>query len=117
MSLWEKLLNLLFPPKCAFCGALLQDGEKGVCAACEKALPYVEEGQILRALSFGPCAVTFYYEDMVRQGIHGLKFHGRRASAAVFARYMAQTAAEHLAGTFDAVTFVPVSDRRLKQRG
>ncbi len=117
MSLWEKLLNLLFPPKCAFCGALLQDGEKGVCAACEKALPYVEEGQILRALSFGPCAVTFYYEDMVRQGIHGLKFHGRRASAAVFARYMAQTAAEHLAGTFDAVTFVPVSARRLKQRG
>ena len=61
MSLWEKLLDLLFPPKCAFCGALLQDGEKGVCAACEKALPYVEEGQILRALSFGPCAVTFYY--------------------------------------------------------
>ena len=117
MSLWSAFLDLLFPPRCAFCGALL-DGEKGgVCAACEAALPWAEEGLACRALDFGPCAVAFCYEDMVRAGVHGLKFHGRQASAAVFARYMAQTAAEHLAGTFDAVTFVPVSARRLKQRG
>ena len=117
MSLWGKFLDLLFPPKCAFCAALLQDGERDVCAACESALPYVEEGLVLRAYPFGSCAVTFYYEGAVRQGIHGLKFHGRRASAAVFARYMAQTAAEHLGGAFDAVTFVPVSEQRLRRRG
>lgn len=117
MSFWGTILDLLFPPKCAFCGKLLQDGEDRVCAACEEALPYVEAEHVLRSGTFGVCAVTFYYEDMVRQGIHGLKFQGRRASAAVFARYMAQTAAEELAGAFDTVTFVPVSGKRLRQRG
>ena len=117
MSLWGMFLDLLFPPRCAFCGKLLDGEAGGVCAGCEKALPYVEEGLVCRALDFGPCAVTFYYQDMVRAGVHGLKFHGRRQTAAVFARYMAQTAAEHLSGQFDAVTFVPVSEKRLKQRG
>ena len=117
MSLWSKFLDLLFPPRCAFCGALL-DGEKGgVCAACEAALPWAEEGLACRALDFGQCAVAFCYEDMVRAGVHGLKFHGRRTAAVVFARYMAQAAAEHLSGQFDAVTFVPVSKQRLKRRG
>ena len=115
MSLWGKLLDLLFPPRCAFCGALL-DGEDGVCPACEAALRGLE-GPGLRALDFGPCAAAFYYEGMVRQGIHGLKFQGRRQSAAVFARYMAEIAAEHFSGQFDAVTFVPVSEQRLRQRG
>ena len=117
MSLWSKFLDLLFPPRCAFCGGLLDGEAGGVCAGCEKALPYVEEGQSLRALDFGPCAAAFYYEGMVRQGIHGLKFQGRRQSAAVFARYMAENAAEHFSGQFDAVTFVPVSEKRRKQRG
>ena len=85
MSLWSKFLDLLFPPRCAFCGGLLDGEAGGVCAGCEKALPYVEEGQSLRALDFGPCAAAFYYEGMVRQGVHGLKFQGRRQSAAVFA--------------------------------
>ena len=115
MSLWSKFLDLLFPPRCAFCGALL-DGENGVCPACEAALRGLE-GPGLRALDFGPCAAAFYYEGMVRQGVHGLKFQGRRQSAAVFARYMAETAAEHFSGQFDAVTFVPVSEKRRKQRG
>ena len=115
MSLWGKLLDLLFPPRCAFCGALL-DGEDGVCPACEAALRGLE-GPGLCALDFGPCAAAFRYEGVVRQGVHGLKFRGRRQSAAVFARYMAQAAAEQLAGAFDAVTFVPVSEQRLRQRG
>ena len=116
MSLWSTFLDLLFPPRCAFCGALLDGEAGGVCAACEKALQNLE-GPGLRALDFGQCAAAFLYEGVVRDGVHGLKFQGRRQSAAVFARYMAEAAAEHLAGQFDAVTFVPVSEKRLKQRG
>ena len=69
MSLWGKLLDLLFPPRCAFCGALL-DGEDGVCPACEAALRGLE-GPGLRALDFGPCAAAFYYEGMVRPEVPG----------------------------------------------
>ena len=32
MSLWSKFLDLLFPPRCAFCGGLLDGEADGVCA-------------------------------------------------------------------------------------
>ena len=111
------LLDLLFPPKCAFCGRLLHSGERTVCSRCAKALPYVEDNAVVRKGAYGRCAVSLYYEDMVREGIHGYKFGGRQNCAGVFAQYMVQTAAEHLSGEFDQITFVPVSRRRLKERG
>ena len=117
MSLWNKLLDLLFPPKCAFCKGVLWDKEHEICEKCKKTLPYVPDARVIRKGDYGRCAVTFYYEDMVKTGIHGLKFDGRQHCAAHFARYMAQTVAEHLGGEFDAVTFVPVSEKRLRERG
>lgn len=117
MNIWNALLDLLFPPKCVFCGKVLQRGEQEVCGKCEKTLPVIPDNRVVHRGDYGRCAVTFYYEDMVRDGIHALKFGGRRHCAAHFARCMAQTVAEHLGGEFDAVTFVPVSPRRLRQRG
>lgn len=115
------LLDLFFPPKCVFCGALLEDaaGDAALstCAACAGKLPYRPEGQILRTVGGCPCAVTFYYEDPVRQGVLALKFGGKAGRARAMGRYIAQTAAEHLGGQFDAVTFVPVSALRNYRRG
>ena len=42
--LWEAALDLLFPPKCPFCRALLQKGEEGLCASCREHLPWLEGG-------------------------------------------------------------------------
>ena len=39
MSLKEKLLDLFFPPRCAFCR---RTGVHGVCADCERTLPYAK---------------------------------------------------------------------------
>ena len=117
MSLKEPLLNLLFPPKCAFCGALLGDEEKEVCARCAKALPYRGPGETVRSVDGFDCAVTFYYAGPVVDGVHALKFQNKPGRAAVFGRLLAQTAAEELGGRFDAVTFVPVSARRNFSRG
>ena len=108
------LLDILFPPKCAFCGAL---SATSICPACEQDLPRRPEGGIMEKAGPFPCAVTFYYEDMVVTGIHALKFQGKSGRAGIFASFLAQTAAEQLGGQFDAVTFVPVSPRRRFQRG
>ena len=110
-------LDLLFPPRCAFCGEILPIGSGNICPDCENNLPYIEPGKILRKVGNHTCAVTFYYEDMVRSGIRALKFSGRSARAKVFAPYLAQTIAEHLGGEFDAVTYVPISAQRRFRRG
>lgn len=117
MRCTEAILDILFPPKCAFCGALMEHTGDGVCGSCARRLPWREEGAVLRTINGLDCAVTFYYEDMVESGIHALKFGKKSNRAAVFGRYVAQTAAEYLGGRFDAVTFVPVSSRRNFSRG
>ena len=108
------LLDLFFPPKCIFCGALLEDaaGDAALstCPVCAGKLPYRPEGEILRTVGGCPCAVTFYY-------VLALKFGGKAGRARAMGRYIAQTAAEHLGGQFDAVTFVPVSALRNYRRG
>ena len=111
------LLDLLFPPKCAFCGRLLEE-PGDVCGDCEKGLPFREEGKAVAVIGEQefPCAIALYYEDMVPEGVRALKFGGKSWRAGVFARYIAQTAAEQLGGEFDAVTFVKAEPTLRKLR-
>lgn len=115
-DIFSGLLDLLFPQKCPFCGKII-DSAAPVCDKCRTALPYRPEGKVLQTISGFDCAVTFYYESMVKDGIRALKFHRIPSRAAAFAPYLAQTAAEQLGGRFDAVTFVPVSPWRNFSRG
>ena len=116
MSIWEQLLNLLFPPKCPFCRRILD--APGVCDACQKELPWTGEHEAVRE---GPdglrCAAPLWYEGKVREAILRLKFKGGAAAAEPLGALVAQCAAEHLSGEFDTVTWVPVSRKRRRQRG
>ena len=112
------LLDLLFPPKCAFCGRLLEE-PGDVCGDCEKGLPFREEGKAVAVIGEQefPCAIALYYEDMVPEGVRALKFGGKSWRAGVFARYIAQTAAEQLGGEFDAVSGKSGASRRSQPSG
>ncbi len=111
------LADILFPCRCAFCGKKLPVGSDGVCAECEKELPYTEPDRMLRKVGSHTCAVTFYYEKNVPRGIYTFKFGGRSGRARVFAAYLAATVSETLGGEFDAVTYVPISAQRRRRRG
>ena len=87
--LQRDLLDFFFPRHCPFCGRIV--GKELLCGTCEKALPYCRE---VRTGSFGRCAAPLYFGSL-----------------------MAQTAAEAFSGEFDAVTWAPVSRKRLRQRG
>ena len=93
MSLLEGFLNLLFPPKCPFCGKV-QD-HAGICPACEKALPWTDA---LHTIKEGPgglrCAAPLWYEDQVREGILRLKFQGASGAAEPMGELIARCAAE-----------------------
>ena len=113
MSAKTTLLDLFFPPKCAVCGII---GVHGVCAACEKTLPRMDE-TLREGAGFGRCAVPLRYEGVVREALLRLKFHGAQSVASAFGAILAQCAAEELGGAFDLVTWAPVSDRRRRRRG
>lgn len=116
VSFWNCILDLLFPPKCPFCGRVVE--KAGICAACEKALSRTEGKEILRDLPGGTvCAAPLWYEGVARDGILRLKFGGSVGGADVLGGLIAQCAAEELGGRFDTVTWVPVSKKRLRRRG
>ena len=116
MSRYAALLDLFFPPKCPFCGKVLDHA--GICPACEKALPWTEEGAGVRELSGGlQCAAPLWNEGKVREGLLRFKFQGARAAAGPLGELVARCAAERFSGAFDVVTWVPVSRRRLRSRG
>ncbi len=116
MKLRERLLNLLFPPKCPFCGRITE--ESGVCGRCRSTLPWAEGAEGLRTLP-GPvsCAAPLFYEGAVREGILRFKFRGASGAADALGALIAQCAAERFSGEFDTVTWVPVSAKRLRRRG
>ena len=116
MDLLEAVLDLLFPPKCPFCGKVQE--KRGICPACRKALPWTEGDQGLKTLPGGTiCAAPLWYEDLAREGLLRFKFQGAAAAAEPLGELIAQCAAERFSGAFDVVTWVPVSRRRLRKRG
>lgn len=116
MKLLEALLNLLFPPKCPFCGKIQET--TGICPNCEKELPWILGAEVLRE---GPgglrCAGAVWYEKTVRDALLRLKFQGASEIAEPLGELIARCAAEQFGGEFDTVTWVPVSRKRLRKRG
>lgn len=116
MRALERVLDLLFPPRCPFCVRVLD--HPGVCEACEKALPWTAERDSLWELPGAlRCAAPLWYREAAREGLLRLKFQGAAGAADALGGLIAQCAAERLSGEFDTVTWVPVSRRRLARRG
>ena len=69
MSLLSSLLDLLFPPKCPFCGRVLERSEEGMCFACQRTLPWVEEGKVRTVEFCGACLAPLWYRDLAREGM------------------------------------------------
>ena len=112
------LLDLLFPPRCVFCGKVLSSGELGFCARCRKELPWLEGAAAEQTGEFFDlCASPLAYRDAVRDSIRRYKFKGRQGYHKTYGRLVARCVRDHLAGKYDLITWVPLSDRRKKERG
>ena len=107
------MMDLFFPRRCPFCGAIV--GKELLCEACKKTLPWCEK--VKSGANFKSVTAPLFYEDSVRTAVHDLKFNGKTGGIDCFGQMMAQCAAERYSGEFDAVTWVPVSQKRLKKRG
>ena len=78
-GLCSALLDLLFPPRCPFCHKLLAVGERGLCSACQKDLPWLtgaEAGQ--KGEFYRLCVSPLRYQGQVR-----INYQQRNAEAVI----------------------------------
>ena len=108
------LLDLLYPPRCAFCRRFLTEREHGLCRFCRKKY---EDRVFRRELkNISECVAPFSYEGEVRESILRYKFHGVTAYGPAYAEFIAKAIDESVFSC-DSMTWVPLSRRRLRRRG
>ena len=112
------LLDLLFPPKCAFCRTFLTGGQALFCAECKEELPFCqEEAALQEGEGYSLVVSPLYYDGLVRESIHRYKFQGLRSYCHPYAAFLAPAIASHLTDRYDLLSWVPVSRARLRSRG
>lgn len=119
-SLSERLLCLLFPARCLWCGGLTTGPSELFCAACRTQAPSrpVQRRYFLPGSGAAGFSILspMPYLGGYRETIHRYKFQGEWGLSKPLARLMAQAVWENRL-TFDAVVYVPLSRKGRMRRG
>lgn len=117
MKLLQDLLDLVYPPRCAFCHKLLRHEGEGVCKDCLTGLPYTGDLAVQSGLKQIKCCVSpLFYENTVRDSLHRFKFGQRTGYAGIYAGFMVKSIDENQISC-DIISWAPVSRQRLRIRG
>ncbi len=125
----KALLKSLFPQRCAYCGKVIS-ADSLACDSCKVILPRIK-GDVCcscgRESRFCTCkgekyfvslTAPFYYEGVVRNGLHRFKFRKCRQNAEAFCYEMAETVGKRYGGiNFDCIVAVPMTKKSVRQRG
>lgn len=111
------LLDLIYPPRCVFCRRLLNDSERGVCAACRKSVQIAAGHENRRDIKgIEMCVSPLRYEAEVRQSLLRYKFSGLSGYCETYSEFMNRAVSES-GISYDFITWVPLSRKRLRKRG
>lgn len=130
MRIRDRLLYIFFPRRCGLCNLVISP-QAELCPACRNALPLIVPpvcpkcGDAKEACVCGErksyyirTVSPFYYEAVVRKGMHRFKFQDQPQRASYLAGAMLQAARrEYPPNAFHIVTCVPLSPARLCERG
>jgi len=109
------ILDDLFRSKCLLCRTPMDPGQRRICPKClygEAAADVQRSGR-----NFEVCWSPMTYTDNVRRAILQFKFHDQPGAATEFGHILSDCIRRHLQGQYDLITWVPVSQQRLRQRG
>lgn len=116
MKITDLILDLLFPPKCAFCHRLSENGER-VCNDCKRSISYTDSLSVKQKFRNISCCVSpFFYEGHVRESLLRYKFGGVSSYADIYAEFIAKCIDENEISCH-IITWVPLSSKRLRRRG
>lgn len=109
------LSQFFFPPRCPYCQSVMARG-RSCCPLCAEALGDQHGVRFLTGHLL--CAYSFAYKGRPREAVLRFKFKGRTSYAYPFAVKSLETVRQAFPDTrFDAVTAVPLSKARLRERG
>lgn len=111
----NRLIEIFYPPHCAFCGSVMKPEYLQICSDCAQKLP--EPPAVRRGDFYKVCVSALPYDDLVRKAVLRLKMGAKRTCAETFGRMMAAQIREKLKGQYDLITWVPVSGLRRIRRG
>lgn len=118
MRVREKVLDLLFPPKCPFCQKILDNPRAPVCPDCRPRLPWLEGKAGERSIDFADgCFSPLAYRDAVPGAVRRYKFSRVQALGKPLAALMARCLSDRLPQGADLICWAPLSARRLRKRG
>ena len=118
MRAGERLLDLMFPPKCPFCQTILDIPQASFCPACRDKLPWLSGRAGERRVDFASgCFSPLAYREPVPGAVHRFKFSRVRALARPFGALMAQCLEERLSTGADLIRWAPLSKQRRRERG
>ncbi len=133
------LIDLIFPPLCAFCGCPLAEDETGeICPGCLRnvrfisppicptcGVPFVSQsgedhlcGQCLRGKwHFSMARALGLYDGPLRDAIHALKYEGKPFLAKTLVGLLDRGYPFIDYGLYDLLVPVPLHPKRLRERG
>ncbi len=115
---FDKLLSLLYPPKCIYCQRILLHHIPLHCEACLLSLPRIpREDMVERCADGGDCVSAGYYRGALRAAFLRYKFQGKSFYSEEFIPLLVLALRESALPPFDAVTFVPLTAQKRKKRG
>ncbi len=115
-SLLDRLLDLIYPPKCPFCGRILERGEEGLCLRCQGSLPWT--GETAPTVDFCDEALApLWYRDGARRAVHRYKFNFGRGHSRLMGELMAQCLHDRWGEPLDVIVWVPLSPKHRRRRG
>ena len=118
MAIWDSVLDILFPPRCKFCGVLMDKSTLDPCRKCEKADFWLTPSQALvPGTEFSRCVCAAWYRDPLRTEISRFKFQNHPDHAKAYGPVLARQIRFFLPGAYDCITWMPVSEATLKKRG
>lgn len=131
-----KVLDILYPPVCPFCGKVQESGI-GICDSCREKFPIISEPRCMRCgkpvkreeqeycrdcekrnYAFEQGRSLWIHKPPISQAIYQFKFHNKRYYADIFAREMACEYGQWVrACGVEEILPVPLHTSRHRKRG
>ncbi len=117
LDLFSKILDIIFPPKCGFCGKINKDY---LCKKCEVKIKYLKRDSIKKVKNafFKYHLYAYNYKNEIREKMLNYKFHDEPELAETFSKLMLKNEKIcRFLKTYDIIIPVPMYRKKQILRG